>query len=394
MEIARANEAAVVVSMHDLGWVCERGTCVDAKGESCIPAVAPGSCACQRGTRALAERNTRLREALDSADHVLGPSVEGVHRLRASGLRGCLELDPFATGDPPRELIAASLVRVYDMALAHRRAPRHAAAERANQSRRVLPRRVLLIVGAEGPPLHYRVHQKVEQLALHGVDATVRWYADPRIARDLTTSDAVIVYRAPATQELVAHVRAARGAGVPTFYDVDDLVFDPELADEIPIHGRRSRPERDEWVQTAHRYAAMLTECGAGIASTPEIARHMVRMGVPAYVHRNGVDSTLAVVSERARRRRRRTRDVRASFTVGYCSGTDTHDADLALIGDALEDFLAAHPGARLVLMGPLRVPPALDRHRARIVQLEWVPEAAFPDQLAALDLNLAPLVE
>ncbi|MGH7921154.1 MAG: glycosyltransferase [Candidatus Dormibacteraceae bacterium] len=252
-------------------------------------------------------------------------------------------------------------------------------------------RKVLLVAGAGGPPLHYRVHQKVEQLRLAGIGSAVYSYTDLRLPAALEESDAVIIYRAPATKELLSLIDAARGRGLPTFYDVDDLVFDPEAIAELPIHGKRPQKEKQMWVDNARRYGAALQACGRGIASTPELARHMRRLGVRADVHPNGVDTTLAVLSEGARRQRQDPHD---QLTIAYCSGTDTHDADLAMVGDVLSEFLGAHPSARLILAGPLEIPPVLRSRSSRVELRGVVGRQRFVRWFADFDLNLAPLVE
>lgn len=380
LEAARRRSAAVVVSMPDYSWICQRGSCIDTSGISCLPAVTPGSCACGSGAESLAARNAGLRAALRADDVALIPPALSGERLTASGIVARIRVLDAAADDSSRQLEAA-----YRDAIEHR-------CESPCRPRSRQLHRVLFVVGAAGSPLRYRVHQKAEQLAIRGISSAICWYADPRLPAALERADAVIVYRAPATRQLVQLIRNARLAGTPTFWDVDDLVFDPETVDELPVHRRHSRREREAWIENAHRYRAMLQECGAGIASTPEVARHMARAGVPAQVLLNGVDTTYAAVFEGVRRAAgRRPGD---TFTVGYCSGSDTHDEDFEMVAPVLAAFLAAHHEARLLLVGPLSVPPELERFSNRITSVGWVPGMEVPRYLAQFDLNIAPLVD
>lgn len=380
LEAARRRSAAVVVSMPDYSWICQRRSCIDTSGVSCLPAVTPGSCACGSGTESLAARNAALRAALLANDVALIPPALSAERLIASGIVARIRVLDAAVEDSSAQLEAA-----YRDAIEHRR-------ESPCRARSPQLHHVLFVVGASGSPLRYRVHQKSEQLAMRGISSAICWYADPRLPAALERADAVIVYRAPATRQLVQLIRNVRLAGTPTFWDVDDLVFDPETVDELPVHRRHSRREREAWIENAHRYRAMLQECGAGIASTPEVARHMARAGVPAQVLLNGVDTTYAAVFEGVRRAaRRRPGD---TFTVGYCSGSDTHDEDFEMVAHVLAAFLAAHHEARLLLVGPLSVPPELERLSDRITSVGWVPAMEVPRYLAQFDLNIAPLVD
>ena len=78
--------------------------------------------------------------------------------------------------------------------------------------------------------------------------------------------------------------------------------------------------------------------------------------------------------------------------TIAYGSGTNTHDADFALVAGPLTRVMAEHPSVRLLLAGPLLMPAALERFGDRVVR---IPMLRFSDYLATLsrcDISLAPL--
>lgn len=545
LPVAQRSGAKVVVTLHDLWWVCERQFCVDRSWKPCIPMVTPGSCSCGSGTGELTQRNSYLRSCLQSADLMLSPSAALIDRVRSSGLDGTFELDPNgidsesiklvdrSRGGPLRilfvggssgmkglEVLIAALHQLHDQeldyvcdvygvdpfafrttrSLGRLSARSHkafrpeklpevlanadvlvlpsvmfesssrivrealtrgvpvvatetggpeaviepgingllvppadpgalaAALERLIRDPRLLgvmrgrgpvgevptgreqathlvklygeipterlrrasgpapPMRVLFLAGIEGAPLRYRVHHAAEQLALRGVESVIRHYADPRTHRDLDSVQVIIVYRSPATRELLALIREANRRGLTVVFDIDDLVFDPELAAELPGLRGLSADARRLWVDGVRRYRATLEECGRALGSTPEIVRRMRAIGIDARIHSNGVGTALAVASEMARRSRSsRTTN---HFRVGYFSGTDTHDEDLEGVSAALSAFGRAHPEVELVLGGLLRPHPAL-RSATRIPFTPW---HLHPHNLAALDLNLAPL--
>ncbi|MEO6318535.1 MAG: glycosyltransferase family 4 protein, partial [Acidimicrobiales bacterium] len=89
--------------------------------------------------------------------------------------------------------------------------------------------RVLFICGIEGAPLRYRARLPAEALALRGVRSDVRYYRSADVPALAAQADAVVLYRVPATVQmldLISSVRA-RPEPVPVLYDIDDLVFDP-----------------------------------------------------------------------------------------------------------------------------------------------------------------------
>ena len=96
--------------------------------------------------------------------------------------------------------------------------------------------KVLFVCGIEGAPLRYRARLPAEALATQGVASDVRHYRDPELSVLADAADAVVFYRVPATVQvldLIARIRR-RSARVPVLFDVDDLIFDPELERAIP----------------------------------------------------------------------------------------------------------------------------------------------------------------
>ena len=82
------------------------------------------------------------------------------------------------------------------------------------------------------------------------------------------------------------------------------------------------------------------------------------------------------------------------SVTLGYVSGTPTHDADLASIAESLAAILRDFPQTRLLFVGPV-VPPPIVAQAAGEERIRRVPLVPWNKVLALkmqIDVNLAPL--
>ena len=82
---------------------------------------------------------------------------------------------------------------------------------------------------------------------------------------------------------------------------------------------------------------------------------------------------------------------------IGYFSGqSKVHDEDMATIGPALRDTLDRYPQVTLRIVGGLTLPPELtgNSYRARIEQRDAVDWRSLPEQLAQVDINIAPLID
>ena len=249
---------------------------------------------------------------------------------------------------------------------------------------------MLFVVGIEGAPLRYRARLPAEALALVGVDSDVRHYRHPDVPGLAATADAVVVYRVPATVEVLALIASVRARGVPVLFDVDDLIFDPEVASEIPALEILPADEAELWMEGVRRYRTTMEACDAFIghdrrrcAPTPPRSP-----GCRPWRFANGVGVLLGAASDDALRRSRQPGPPR----VGYLSGTNTHDLDWAHVEPAIVEILTRHPGVELWLAGLVTPSPALDPFADRVVRLPFLPWPELPRVLRQIDVNLAPL--
>ncbi len=252
------------------------------------------------------------------------------------------------------------------------------------------PERVLFVAGIDGAPLRYRVHLPAEAMALHGVRSDVRHYRDPDVAELAARADVVVAYRVPATRQVLALIATCRRAGTPVVFDVDDLIFDPSIADEIPALRLLPADEAALWLEGVSRYRVTMEACDAYTGSTQGLVEHARRaVGIDAHLFENGVGIAIGVASDIALRRERAPGPLR----VGYFSGTTTHDADWRHVERSIVAVLEDHPQAELWLGGHLTpTESVIGRLGDRVRRLPFSPWHKLPDLLRDLDVNLAPL--
>ena len=280
------------------------------------------------------------------------------------------------------------LERLYRELLAAPAATAAPTAARRPGRRRV--ERVLFLAGIEGAPLRYRARLPAEGLALLGVHADVRHYRDPELPALAEAADALVAYRVPATVQVLDLLDRCRRRGTPVVCDLDDLIFDPDLADEIPALAILPPDEAALWLEGVRRYRTTLEACDAFVGSTAELCSHAEEVtGLPAERFANGVGTLLAQAADAALARPRSAGPLR----VGYLSGTDTHDHDWASVEPVVAAVLDERPELELWLGGLVRPSAALDRYGPRVRRLPMLPWLELPAVLRDLDVNLAPLV-
>jgi glycosyltransferase involved in cell wall biosynthesis len=268
-----------------------------------------------------------------------------------------------------------------------------AAGPEAVDASRALMRRVLFVSGIQGAPQRYRTQLPAEALARVGIASTVRHYRDPRIVAEAAECDALVLYRVPATDQIVDLVAQVRGRdrAIPVLFDIDDLIFDPAL--EGQVDGLEGMPpdELALWWRGVRRYRTSMELADAYVGSTATLCEHAHAVtGMPAHRFPNGVGALLARRSDAALRADRTPGPVR----IGYFSGTTTHNADWAFVEPAVIAALEKHPDVELWVGGHLTTTPALAPYADRVRTLPFVPWYDLPGILRDVDVCLAPLTE
>src|SRR5581483_10361585 len=226
----------------------------------------------------------------------------------------------------------------------------------------------------------------------------VLYHSDVDARAAAAAADCIVVYRAPfgvVVRDVVADARRRR---VPVLFSADDLVFLADACDAPALDDPRPDVARGfRW--TLDAYGRSFAAADAFLGSTEELVDAAAAAGMPSFLHRNGVGSALVAALHRARQQRVAREDAAAArrsegrpLRVGFLSGTDTHDADLAAVAPALRAALERVPWMRLVLGGPVGLPADLAPFAARVERVPFVPWSDFAAHLADLDVSLAPL--
>lgn len=238
----------------------------------------------------------------------------------------------------------------------------------------MFPMRVLFVscVPLQHAVTRYRCTHLAEALRAAGHTADVTWIGAPAIRID---HDIVVLHRICANAEGRALADAARRAGATLVYGADDLVFAPDVPG-LP----------DEVQAFAGLHKAMVRYADNVLASTHFLAEAACAITPNVDVIGNfpGEAMLVAPVPERSGS---------GKFTVGYFSGSATHDADLATIAKPLAVFLSENrERARFRVVGPVAVPKVVEDSDAEIERLASVPWAELPALIAGCHVNLAPL--
>ncbi len=267
--------------------------------------------------------------------------------------------------------------------------------------RRGATRRVAYLYEApDTSTFRYRVHNMIEALALTRPEIAAAWFAQAEIeqlADALAGCDALVICRTRYTHALNHLVTRARGLGVTTVFDCDDLIFDVGHAHLIlsTLDQKLDDAAWNFWFAMIGRLGATLRLCDRVIVTNDYLAGKALQFApdkdvrvVPNFLNRAQVALSSRIFE--AKRAGGWQRDGR--FHLGYFSGTPTHNRDFAIVAGAIAELMDDDPRVHLRLVGFMQLDGTLARHAARIDRHELQDFLNLQRLIGEVELNLTPL--
>ena len=217
---------------------------------------------------------------------------------------------------------------------------------------------------------------------------------------ELAGARLVVLWRVPYSTHIAGIIQVAHEQGATVVFDVDDLMFRPELATIEVIDGIRSQRFSEQDTQEFFRLIGRtLRACDLVTCPTEELAHQVRQTGRPATVLPNGFDAASHAAARRAHRDWLTYAD--DLVRIGYAGGSRTHQRDFARAAPAIARVLRAHPQTRLTLFRDpssgeglvlIHEFPEFEDLADRIEWRDMVPLAELPGEIARFAINIAPL--
>lgn len=196
----------------------------------------------------------------------------------------------------------------------------------------------------------------------------------------------IVNFRGGHSDRLERMCNLAAALNIPTVYDIDDLVFDPSLADQIDAC-RKMGPDQERECADGMRSierALRLFDCVT--ASTRFLADYVARFTAkPTWIIPFGVDQ--------------RQLEIGADLPgyqggprfITYLSGTNTHERDFAEAVAALRRILVEYDDVYVKLVGHLDIDKHLPGLRDKVIQIPFIHWQSLVFEAASAYVNIAP---
>jgi len=269
------------------------------------------------------------------------------------------------------------------------------------RQRHVTPESIVIAVLANcdlAQCTHYRVTEKIEHLS--GIGVQIKVFRLDQMSGFITaaaTADCVIFYRLAASAATLQCLAYCRHLGLPSIYEIDDLVFDAaHFPDALESYGGTIDAQKHFELRAGVALVkSFMALCDYGIASTQglqaEIAK-IVKTG-DVIVHRNVLSHELLEVARAGSRRQAAPRKGGA-VTIFYGSGTLAHARDFKeQIEPALLRLMKQNRQVRFMACGHVDVAALEEAFPGRVALVEFMADRfEYLKLLAAADINIAVL--
>jgi glycosyltransferase involved in cell wall biosynthesis len=250
--------------------------------------------------------------------------------------------------------------------------------------------RIVIASGVRGDTRRYRTFHLFEQCLLLKLDVKLTHVMAPEFQAVSGLADLLVLHRAAWDPNIGRAMETVHARGGKVIYDTDDLLFDPTAFRWIDSPDFKDPVRAGLYIEEMKRHRRTMESCDAIMTSTLYLAEQASGLGLATYVHKNAFSTEMLAL---ARRAIENPRPDDGKFTIGYASGTPTHNLDFETLGPALRQVLDDSKQVSLWLVGPIKLDAAWMKYTSRIVHLPHVPWRILPAYLSRFDINLAPLV-
>lgn len=239
-------------------------------------------------------------------------------------------------------------------------------------------------------PSRYRVTHQRMQLEQRGISTNQIYVNDltPDCAR---FAKCFVFFRCAYNEVIEEFIDNARILGRKILYDVDDLVIDTRYTNENPYVSAMAPEDKEPYDANVRAMGQLLSMCDGAVTTTEALCKELKIYTPNVIINRNTASPLMLRLSEEAYQKSNKTGNLE-KVTLGYFSGSITHNQDFELIEKDLVSLMDMYPFLHLKIVGILSVPESLKDYSDRIETIEFCDYKLLPQLIADCDINLAPL--
>lgn len=233
-------------------------------------------------------------------------------------------------------------------------------------------------------PPRYRVTHQKEQLEINHYTTDEVYYENIDL-NQIKMYNNFIIFRAPITPKLQEFINQCKKWNKTIFYDIDDLVIDTIYTNNIPYVQTMPKDQKQQYDKDILNNQKLLTQCDCIITTTKTLQQELLKYNKNVVINRNTASIEMVQLSQNIQ-------NTKHPLSIGYFSGSITHNADFEMILPVIKDILETYNDIELHLTGEIDIPIELEPYKNQIQFHPFIDYKKLPQLISQMDINLAPL--
>jgi len=247
-------------------------------------------------------------------------------------------------------------------------------------------------VGASGL---YRCFNQAEELRKNNIKSSVVVQGSPFFSKKLVSKFSVFIiqFRTIFDSKMKEFIEEIKKQEKKIIFEADDLLFDKEYYSQASYFEKVGQLEKKAFSNYQKGMGEEILKDNyvkTCVVSTDFIAKELRKREKEAFISVNKISQSDWRLCEKIIKKQQRQK--KKKITLGYFSGTKSHDRDFKTITMALVHLLEKYQDLELVLMGPLGIDQKLEKFFSRIKFIPFSSRKKYFEELAKVEINLAPL--
>jgi O-antigen biosynthesis protein len=247
----------------------------------------------------------------------------------------------------------------------------------------------LIITGGVGDSARYRGFHVAEELTLNGIKTKVAFQDNPFLFGKVKDFEHFIFHRSlytPQIKKILAEITTQN----KTFsFDTDDLVFDKKHLKHMDYFQKMNKFEKKLYENGVGKEILTHPNLAFCTTTTDYLAEKLAKFTPTVHKIENKLSLKDKKVVDKVFAKFNRNDKI---ITLGYFSGTASHNKDFATITEPLLYILKKHANVNLLIAGPLDTDPRFGAFKSQIIRKKFTNRKNHFCNISKIDINLAPL--
>jgi len=203
--------------------------------------------------------------------------------------------------------------------------------------------------------------------------------------------DLFYIHRCQYKNKLIELLDNLRKENKTIIYDIDDLIFDQDQIKKISFLKTMDSVFKKNFIKNTKSHLKIMKKCNLTITPTNFLSKYINdKYHIKTEVLRNHLDQKSLDNGKKIFIKNENK--INKTVTIGYFPGTKTHQKDLEIINENIQELLQKYPHLKLKIVGDPSLATFFSKTKKQIIVHQKVPYKKLMKLYDGVDIHLAPL--